>query len=56
MTNSYKEISYKWHNGLFTGRIYEFKGGKTIRHDKYNNFEEFREAVATSLEDPRPLP
>ena len=42
---NYKEVSYKFVNGVFTGRIYEFKDGETITNEKYSTEEEFDIAV-----------
>ena len=42
MINNYKEISLKWVDGDFLGRIYEYKDGETIRSEKYTDVEKFK--------------
>lgn len=45
MINDYKEASYKWVDGDFHGRIYEFKDGETVRHDIFKDVDEFKKAL-----------
>jgi hypothetical protein len=45
MINDYKEASYKFVDGDFHGRIYEFLNGETVRHDVYKDVEEFQTAL-----------
>jgi hypothetical protein len=45
MINNYKEVSCKWVDGDFYGRIYEFKYGATVRHDIFKDIKEFKKAL-----------
>jgi hypothetical protein len=42
MINDYKEASYKYVDGVFHGRIYVFEDGETVRHDIYDDVQEFQ--------------
>jgi hypothetical protein len=51
MINNYKEISMKWVDGEFLGRIYVFELGETIRNEKYTEIEEFMRKMNETLQD-----
>jgi hypothetical protein len=45
MINDYREISFKWVDGDFLGRFYEYKDGVTVRNEKYTDVEKFKALI-----------
>lgn len=43
---SYKEVSYKFVNGEFRGRVYEYINGHTIRNEYFLDIDKFKETVS----------